>query len=352
MATMTGDSVGTGIGNTPSRKRKERMLTLPGFVDLQVNGYQGVSFSSPDLTEESFAFACKALVEQGTVALLPTMITASAEVYQKNLALIAKAMKRDDLKDHVLGIHVEGPFISGEDGARGAHDTAWVRKPDSSFLDTLYQWAEGNIKLLTIAAETEGADALCRHAVQRGIRVSLGHQMATEADLDRLVKAGACALTHLGNGLPNVLPRHRNPLWAGLANDALTAMVIADGHHVPPAVLKVIIRTKGVSKVLVVSDASPIAGLPPGRYHTLGNEAVLDASGGLYNPDTGYFVGSSSTLLDCMNFLASLHLLEVEDLVRVGFYNPLQLLNIDPATLTSAPSLRYEPSQGKFVLMR
>lgn len=338
-----------GIEAKSNRATKKPALEIPGFVDLQVNGYKGISFSSMDLTEESFVFACKELIQQGTVAFLPTIITASTDVYQQNLALIAKAMKRDDLKEHILGIHVEGPFISKEDGARGAHSAEWVRKPDRELLNKLYEWSEGNIKLLTIAAEVEGADALCSHAVDLGIRVSLGHQMAADADLDRLVKSGARSLTHLGNGLPKLLPRHKNPLWAGIANDDLIAMIIADGHHVPPSILKTIIRTKGISKLIVVSDASPIAGLPPGRYNTLENDVVLDDSGFLYNPDTGYLVGSSATMLGCMNFLASLQLLKLEDLLKVGFYNPLQLLGIDPLMIRGYMSLSYEESSNKFI---
>lgn len=331
-------------------KHQKRPLEIPGFVDLQVNGYLGISFSDIALTEERFVFACKALIKKGTAAFLPTVITSSMDVYQQNLALMAKAMKRDDLKGHILGIHVEGPFISEEDGARGAHDVAWVRKPDRTLLDKFCAWAEGNIKMLTIAAEVEGADALCSHAVNLGITVSLGHQMATEADLNRLVQSGARSLTHLGNGLPKLLHRHENPLWAGMAHDDLMAMIITDGHHLPPSILKTIIRVKGVAKSIVVSDASPVAGLSPGRYHTLGNEAVLDASGVLYNPDTGYFVGSSSTMLDCMNFLASLELLTPEDMLQLGLYNPLRLLGIDPATVKGQTSLHYDESKHQFII--
>src|SRR5699024_7076675 len=135
-----------------------------------------------------------------------------------------------------------------------------------------------------------------------------------EKDLEQLVGSGARSLTHLGNGIPRLLPRHHNPLWAGIANDNLSAMIISDGHHIPPSILKTIIRTKGVSKTMVVSDASPVAGLPPGTYNTLGNDVILEDSGHLYNPETGYLVGSSSTMLDCMNYLCSLELLMPEEL--------------------------------------
>lgn len=325
-------------------------LEIPGFVDLQVNGFLGVGFEDKDLTEERLIFACKELVRHGTIAFLPTIITSPPEVLEQNLKLIAKVMKRDDLKDHVLGAHVEGPFISKVDGARGAHNIDWVRKPDIALLDAMYEWSEGNVKLLTIAAELEGAEALCQHAVELGITVSLGHQMATNAEIIKLTKAGARSLTHLGNGLPKLISRHENPIWAGITNDDLTAMIITDGHHLPLPVLKTIVRAKDLSQLVVVSDASPIAGLPPGRYVTLGNEAILDASGGLYNPDTGYFVGSSYIMIDCMNYLASIQLLSLEQMIQLGFYNPLQLLNIDPASIKSDFSIGYDTFKKRFAI--
>ncbi|MEX2395957.1 MAG: hypothetical protein WD491_02985, partial [Balneolales bacterium] len=194
----------------------------------------------------------------------------------------------------------------------------------------LYRWSGESIKLLTIAAEIEGAEALCKHAVKLGITVSLGHQMATESDLLKLTKSGAQYLTHLGNGIPRIIDRHNNPIWAGLANDNLSAMIIPDGHHLPSSIIKSIIRTKGVSKVIVVSDAAPIAGLPSGMYNTLGNEVILEESGKLYNANTGYLVGSSSTMIDCLNYLLSLDLLTTNELLDLGFYNPLRALKMDP----------------------
>lgn len=308
-------------------------MEIPGFVDLQVNGYKGVDFSGKDLTEERFIYACKELIRQGTVAFLPTIITSPVEIFEQNLRLMAKAINHKDLGGHIPGIHLEGPFISKEDGARGAHNTDFVKKPDIGLLEKLMELSGENIRLITMAAEISGAEELCRHAVNLGITVSLGHHMAAETDLEKLAASGAKSLTHLGNGVPRELPRHHNPIWAGLANDDLSAMIITDGHHLPPSVLKSVLRTKGISNVIVVSDASPVAGLPPGRYNTLGNEVVLESSGKLYNPETGYLVGSSSTMIDCMNYLQTLDLLTFDELLDVGFNNPLRLINVDPADI-------------------
>jgi N-acetylglucosamine-6-phosphate deacetylase len=311
-------------------------MTIPGFVDLQVNGYRGTDFSSPDLAEEAFAGACRDLLGQGTVAFLPTIITSPLDVYRRNLALVARVCARPEFAGRLLGIHLEGPFISQRPGAVGAHNPVWVLPPDVGLLERFQEWAEGRVKLLTLAAELPGAEDLARRAAGMGITVSLGHQMAAEEDLARLVRAGARALTHLGNGVPRVLPRHENPIWAGLANDDLAAMIITDGHHLPAAVVKAILRTKGVSRVVVTSDQSPLAGLPPGRYRAMGADVVLEPSGRLHVPENGCLVGSASTMVQCMNHLASLAILRLEELEAVGFHNPLRIIGLGPDAVRSS----------------
>ena len=240
-------------------------------------------------------------------------------------------MQQDEFKHRLLGFHIEGPFINPADGARGAHNPDWIRTCNIDFLKEIIQLAHNKVRLITIAADCEGAAEFTEFAVSRGITVSLGHHMANEDDLQRLVKAGAKALTHLGNGIPLVLPRHDNPLWAGLANDNLTAMIVTDGHHLPATMIKTIIRTKTPARCIVVSDASPLAGMPPGKYKTLGNEVVLEKTGRLYNPKAGHLVGSSATMAQCIEHLLSLNLLTTDELAAVAFYNPLKLIGINPA---------------------
>jgi len=165
-----------------------------------------------------------------------------------------------------------------------------------------------------------------------------------------LVEAGAVSLTHLGNGVPALLDRHVNPVWAGLANDKLKAMIITDGHHLPASMIKTIIRTKGVEGCIVVSDAMSLAGLAPGRYEVLGTEVVLDDSGKLYNPVSGYLAGSSSTMLKCMNHLASLGIVEDDELVMMGFDNPLKLIGLSPEDVVSTQDILFDKKNGYFTV--
>ena len=315
--------------------------SFPGFVDVQVNGFGGVDFSDPELTPEAASEAFQALMVRGTAAFLPTVITSPLEVYRRNIPLLADLAVSDAFAGRVLGLHLEGPFISSVPGAVGAHDPRFVRAPDVSLLDELIALGRGTVRLLTVAAEIPGVEALVELAVANGIAVSIGHSLFDVAMLDRMGRAGATALTHLGNGLPNLLPRHPNPIWAGLGHDGYTAMVIADGHHLPLEVLRTMVRAKGPERLIVVSDASPVAGLSPGAYDVLGNHAILEPSGRLYNPEKQCLVGSASTMLDCMNVMARLGALSYADLLRVGLINPLRLIGMRVSDIRSDLPVMY-----------
>ena len=325
-------------------------IKIRGLVDLQVNGYKGVHFSDINLTREDFVMGCRGVFEAGTTAFLPTMITSPKEVYEHNLPIIAAVTQEAEFHGRLLGIHIEGPFISAQEGTRGAHDEQWISKPDVGFLGQLIDWADSKVKLLTIAAEPDGAEKLARYAVESGITVSLGHQMAGDADLARLVRAGAVSLTHLGNGAPAMLPRHENTIWAGLGNDDLVAMIITDGHHLPASILKTIIRTKGTKRCVVVSDASSPAGLPAGQYDALGHQVALEENGLLRDLTTGYLGGSSASMLQCMNHLASLDLAGTDELLAMGFDNPLALIGLGPDDVAQAREIWFDQKNKIFRL--
>lgn len=324
---------------------------IPGFVDLQINGYVGVDFSSKELSFEKLLEACDAIISSGTAFFLPTIITSPEKLYRKNLKIFSKLLNETEFSKNIPGIHIEGPFISPEPGAIGAHPANCAKNPNIDFLKKLIDWSDNNIKLLTIAAELEGAEELANFAENHGITVSLGHQMAGLNDLKRLEKAGAHSITHFGNGMPNFVHRHKNQILAGLICENLSAMLIADGQHIPPELIKLIIKTKGVDKTIITSDASPIAGLPPGKYNTLGNDVVLEKNGLLHNPEKECLVGSSASMRDCMNYLASLDFLPLEKLCRVGIDNPLNLIKMTRNDIPSESVLKFDNKTKKFEVL-
>jgi N-acetylglucosamine-6-phosphate deacetylase len=323
---------------------------IPGFVDLQVNGCKGIDFSGDDLTDENFRQACRDILTSGTAAFLPTVITGSTEMYRQNLPLIANVIQSGEMKNQILGIHLEGPFINPDPGAHGAHDPKFIRKPNLDDFKQMLEWSRGTIKLLTVAADVPDAEELTRCAVEQGIVVSLGHHLATQDDLKRLKQAGASLLTHLGNGVPNQLDRHHNPIWDGLADDDFHMTIITDGHHLPPAVIKTFIRAKGIAKTIVISDASALAGLPPARYYIHGSQVIIEKNGQLHSPQTGYLAGSTAMMLQCMNHLDSLELVNLKDLLDMGFYNPLKLLTINSDTIPRKTNLLFDDNTKKFTI--
>jgi len=309
-----------------------------GFVDLQVNGYLGIDFSALDLTIDKVRQVAERLRERGTVAFCPTLITSSEELYESNLPLFARCLKEPDLAGVILGLHLEGPFISPDDGARGAHPLQHVQAPSVRLLDRLRKLSDDSIAILTVAPERPGALALIDYAVKCGIVVSLGHHRADAETIRRACDLGAVASTHLGNGIMNMLPRHPNPLWDQLDEERLTAMLITDGHHLPASFIRVVTRVKGAGQLIVVSDSAPLAGFPPGEYDCMGQKVVLEQGGRIWNPVGQHLVGSSACMLECMNFLAGLGVLTESQLWQVGVDNPLALIRKSvPASPASEP---------------
>lgn len=325
---------------------------IPGFIDLQVNGYKGVDFSSEDLTEGSFIQACSEILSTSTACFLPTVITGSRRMYKHNLAIISRIIQLEEFRFSLPGIHLEGPFLNPDRGSRGAHDLECIVEPDPDYFKQILDWSDGMIKLVTLAADMQGAEELCRHAVQNGIKVSLGHHLADSDDLKRLKDAGAGMLTHLGNGLPQQIDRHHNPIYAGLAEDGLYMSIITDNNHLPDEVIKIFIRAKGIDKTIIVSDASPLAGMKPGNYNVFGNDVTIERSGRIVISGTSYLAGSSATMIECMNHLASMELFKLDQLLQMGFYNPARFMNLDTQVIKPGNTITYDNDKKIFNLIR
>ncbi|WP_205629289.1 N-acetylglucosamine-6-phosphate deacetylase [Jiangella muralis] len=279
---------------------------LPGLVDLQVNGFSGIDLNRDDLAADDVVALTRELWAAGVTRYLPTLITGSEARLTAAMRAVAAARRAGPLIAHsIAGIHVEGPHISAADGARGAHDPAWIRPPDTAELDRWIAASEGLVRIVTVAPETDGAAAYIAHAVRRGVTVSLGHAAPGAADIRAAAGHGATLSTHLGNGCAPAVPRHPNHLWAQLAEDRLTAMFIADGHHLPADTLTAMIRAKTPARSVLVSDAAPLAGSPPGTYATsVGGRVTVEPGGALRLAGTSLLAGSGASLLDCVRWAA------------------------------------------------
>jgi N-acetylglucosamine-6-phosphate deacetylase len=266
-------------------------IALPGLFDLQVNGFGGIDFNAPDLTVERATEALERMRGTGVTRCLPTLITSSFDRYAASARVLARVSH-----PAFAGIHMEGPYVSPEDGARGAHPRADVVPASVDDFRRRQHAAGGRIVLVTLAPEVPGAMPLIEHLVAADVRVAIGHTAATPQQIGDAIGAGATLATHLGNGCPQMLPRHPNVIWELLGADALFASVIVDGHHLPPATVKAMIRAKGPSRTILVTDAVAAAASPPGRYTVGGVDCELGEDGRVSLPGTPYLAGSSLTL--------------------------------------------------------
>lgn len=305
------------------------MANFKDLVDIQVNGFGGSDFSSEALSVTDVYNVSKMLLEKGTSAYVPTLVTASASVYKRNIGVIKEAINQHNLcRKMIVGIHIEGPFISPKDGARGAHDIRYVSVANRELLTEILDAGGSLIKMLTVAPEVPHVEDLIRMACERKVLVSMGHTLATHKQIERAIEAGARCVTHLGNGIPSMLPRTDNPIYSFLSFEELTVMLITDGHHLPDPFIKTVLRSCGLDRVVVTSDAAPLAGMPPGSYVSLGGNVVLEANGKLHIPELGCLAGSSACLADCATYMEDHGILGEADILKVVRDNPAKLIGI------------------------
>jgi N-acetylglucosamine-6-phosphate deacetylase len=304
----------------------ERAWLSAGFIDLQVNGYLGSDLNSGVLDPEVVISLTRKMAATGVTTYLPTIVTASEERITAALRTIAEARRASPLVAHAVPfIHVEGPYISPEDGPRGAHAREHVRPASLGEFDR-WQAASGNlVGMVTISPHREDALEYISVLSARGIVMAIGHSDATPAQIHAAADAGATLSTHLGNGLGSPLPRHPNLLWAQIAEDRLTACFIADGHHLPADTLKVMLRAKGIDRSVLVSDTVALGGMPVGIYDAgvVGGRVEVTADGRVMSASGGRFLaGAYCPLMDCIAHVANMKDFSLRDAVGMATENP------------------------------
>jgi N-acetylglucosamine-6-phosphate deacetylase len=325
----------------------------PAFWDIQLNGRWGHSFSSPEITAEQVAEIVRAQAALGTARLCPTLISARPDDMRQGVRMIAAACDADSaVAKMVLGIHLEGPFLSDREGYRGAHPASALRDPDWGFFQELQAASGQRIVLLTLAPERPGALVLIQKATDSGVVIALGHTAADGPTIEAAGAAGATLSTHLGNGIAAQLPRHPNPIWHQAACDGLSASLIADGHHLDREVLRVLARAKGPERVILVSDASPLAGLPPGRY----GDWAVDAAGKITVAGTPYLAGSNQPLETGIRNLLAAARWPLQEVIGTVTRNPALLLRQRVPDLAAGEPANLvvfrHSTPGEFVLKR
>jgi N-acetylglucosamine-6-phosphate deacetylase len=307
----------------------------PGLWDLQVNGYGGQEFSAADLTTEKVLRIAETLTGFGVARFCPTLTTQSLAVLRHGMQTIAAACESSpQAARRIAGIHLEGPYIAREDGPRGAHPLAHCREPDWDEFQRLQEASGGRIRILTMSVEFDQSPDFIRKATAAGVVVAIGHTSADSAHIHRAVDAGARLSTHLGNGSHRLLPRHPNYLWDQLAEDRLSASLIADGHHLPPEVLQCFLRAKTPDRCILVSDLSGMAGLPPGRYQAQAGEIEILEDGRLVVAGQRQILAGASRpigvgLANVLRFAG----IDLATAVAMAVDHPARLLGLTPGWL-------------------
>jgi len=312
-------------------EKPDAVCCAPGLIDIQLNGYAGVNFSDPELTAERLISLMPAIWKTGVTSFCPTLITNSFEGLARNFRIFEEARRADArLACTIPCYHLEGPYISKQ--AKGTHNPDFLRNPDWSEFSKWQEAAGGRIGILTLAPELPGALDMIRKARQSGIAVAIGHTDATPEQIHMAAEAGARMNTHLGNGNPQMIHRHRAPFWAQLDDDRLDASMICDTFHLPPEVVRIIHRVKGIDRCILVTDAVHVAGLPPGPYTLVGVNIELLPSGQVVMADRTSLAGSALTMNRAVSVFARFTGVPLQQSLQAATANPARFLPGGTAT--------------------
>lgn len=297
----------------------------PGFIDLQVNGYLGSDVNSDDVDPDVLIALTRKMLALGVTTFLPTIVTASEEKIVRALRAIAEARHASPMVAHAVPfVHVEGPFISPNDGPRGAHALEDIRPANLAEFERWQAASDDLVGMVTVSPHSDGALEFISALANKGVVVAIGHSHATPDQIHAAADAGATLSTHLGNGLGSPLPRHPNLLWAQLAEDRLSATFIADGHHLPTDTFKSMLRAKGIGRSILVSDVVALGGMPVGVYQSrIGGAVEVTKDGRVISATGGSFLaGAYRPLTDGIAHAAALDGVSLGGAIQMATENP------------------------------
>jgi N-acetylglucosamine-6-phosphate deacetylase len=325
---------------TGRRADHEADWVAPALFDLQINGCQGRNFSSATLTHDDVRHVVDVCRQHGIAGLCPTLVTNSFAALAHGFATLRRTCETDPVVAYAAPyFHLEGPYISSEDGPRGAHARQYVRPPDWDEFRRLQDAAGNRIRLVTLAPELSGALPFIENLVAGGVVVALGHTAANAGQIHTAIRAGARLCTHLGNGSHAMLARHDNYVWHQLAADELWASIICDGQHLPQAVVRSIVRVKSPARLVLTCDSSPLAGSPPGPYRVWDQDFEVLPSGKVVVPGTTFLAGSGVFTDACVAQLLRWGEASLRDAIDMASAQPRRLLGLPVSPLVPGATI-------------
>ncbi len=316
--------------------RASGLTAVPGFVDLHVHGAGG-----HDVMEgrpEALATIASTLARKGTTSFLATTVTAPPDLLCRSVGEIADCVNGGASSGgtspaaHILGIHLEGPFINSL--RRGVHPEACIAPPSASLLDRILLSSKGATRLITLAPEMPGALELIAHARRAGLIVAMGHTDATYAQACAAIELGARHAVHVFNAMRPFSHRETGVLGAVLTTPGVTAELIADGVHVDPPAMRLLLSCKGKDEVLLVSDGTAATGMPDGQYQLGGFE--LFVQGGVCRNAQGRLAGSTLTLDRAIRNMVAMSV-PFPAALQMATRNPARVLGLEKRKGVLAP---------------
>ncbi len=292
----------------------------PGYIDLHIHG--AVGYDTMDASAEALHTVAHFLASRGITSFLPTTMSAPLEAIE-NVLQQATVDPRPDSAQH-LGLHLEGPYLSPQ--RAGAQPTEYFRHPDPAHY---LPWFKSNlVRLVTVAPELPGAQEMIAAGRSHGVAFAVGHSEASYDQTVAAIDAGATQATHIFNAMPSL--HHRSPgiLGAALLDDRIYAQVVADGIHLHPRIVDLVVRLKGAERTLLITDAMQATGLPDGEYR-LGTQPVVVRDGVARTPQ-GELASSTLTLDQAVRNVARFTTASLPQAVQMASETPARALNIFP----------------------
>ena len=318
------------------------LTVLPGFIDIHIHGAAGID--AMDATAADLGRVGEFLARHGVTSWLPTLVPAELEQYKQAVGAIGgmirdqqelfapAALNADRMSAlpgggaRVLGVHYEGPFVNNEQCGALHREHFRVFNSTAALAELPKISDETAVHMMTLAPEIDGGLALIRELAKRNWVVSIGHTKATAGVLDQALDAGARHLTHFMNAMTPLHHRSLGAVGWGLVHDDVTLDIIADGIHVNPAILKLVVSRKSAKNVSLISDAIAAAGQGDGDYEIWGE--TITVSAGRTENARGSIAGSVITMLDAVRMMSSLGSSDIE-VAQMASLNPARLLGVD-----------------------